>query len=402
MRPELVLHGRTLLVLAASVQQVPLIRRCLEMGARVVTLDNRPENPGHALAHRAHDADIRDVSAVIAASRAAGIEGVIAAASDVAVETAAEVAAQLGLVGPPVAAKDALLAKPGFRALQDQLGLPAPAWAVRGAPIPGMGPWVVKPARGSGSRGIRIVTVAAELPAALAAAAAESLDGGAMLEQLLTGTQHTAEGWMQEGHVAACLLTDRLTAAPPHVATLGHRVMTAPPAPLMVEIRTQIERVFARLGYRDGPFDADVVHTAGGPVLLELSPRAGGNGLMQMLEAATGFDQMGMIALHALGLLPRIAPWAPQPAGVQVLSDGRGGTLAYDPAALPGLRAEPWLIDLTLDLPPGARIMPFTDGRTRFGQAVFTAASPAALEARLAELRARLGLAVHSQGHANG
>jgi biotin carboxylase len=394
MSAEAPLAGRRLMVLAASVQQAPLIRRLIALGAEVVTLDNRPDNPGHALAHAAVHCDVRDIEGVARAFRAERCEGVVAAASDVAVETAAALGARLGIPAPPPAAAAALLGKTDFRATQARLGLPAPAFARAGEAPPGTGPWIVKPLRGSGSRGVRIVTEQAALPGALAAAAAQSLDGQAMLEALLPGSQHTAEGWMQGGRVAAMLVTERLTAPAPHVATLGHRVPAALPAGAEAALRAQIEALFAELGYREGPFDADAVLAPEGPVLLEISPRTGGNGLMRLVEAATGADVMGLLGLAALGRLPPLAPWAPRPAAAQILADPRGGRLRYDPAALPGLAAEPWLADLTLDLPPGGVVPAFTEGRARFGQAVWTAGDRAGLEARLAEITARLGLAV--------
>lgn len=394
MSDEAPLAGRCLMVLAASVQQVPLIRRLSAMGARIVTLDNRPENPGHALAHTAINLDIRDVEGVVRSFAGHGCEGIVAAASDVAMETAVAVGARLGVIAPPAAAAQALLSKTAFRATQAKLGMAAPSWSAGGGPIPRPGPWVVKPVRGSGSRGVRIVEREAELAAALAEAAAQSLDRQAMLEQLLPGSQHTAEGWMQQGRVAAMLVTERLTAPVPYVATLGHRVPTALPAGAAAAIGSALEGLFGPLGYTDGPFDADVVLTPDGPVLIEVSTRAGGNGLMHLVEAATGADTMGLIGLHALGMLPKLTPWALRPAAVQILSNPTGGILRYDLAAQATLATEGWIRDLTLDLPPGSMVPAFTDGRSRYGQVVWTAPSLAALEQRLGEIKARLGLMV--------
>ena len=73
--------------------------------------------------------------------------------------------------------------------------------------------------RGSGSRRVRTVTSEGALDAALDEAAAASLDGCAMLEQFLSGSQHTVEGWRQKGRIASVLPTDRLTAPAPHLAT---------------------------------------------------------------------------------------------------------------------------------------------------------------------------------------
>ncbi|MEI6162460.1 MAG: ATP-grasp domain-containing protein, partial [Roseococcus sp.] len=357
-------------------------------------LDNRPENPGHALAHVALDVDVRDVAGAASAMAAQCCDGVIAAASDVAVETAAALGERFGVVAPPLAAVEALLSKTAFRATQGRLCLAAPGWSRAGDAIPRPGPWIVKPVRGSGSRGVQIVTAEGLLDGALLWAAALSLDGQAMLEQFLPGSQHSAEGWMQGGRIAAMLVTDRLTAPAPHVATVGHRVPADLPYGAEAALQADLERLFCALDYTEGPFDADVVLTAQGPVLIEVSTRAGGNGLMRLVEAATGTDVMALIGLHALRLLPPLASWTVSPAGVQILSDPAGGRLRYDAAALPALVAEPWVCDLTLDLPAGSRVPPYTDGRARFGQAVWTAPRREGLEAGLAEIRARLRLSV--------
>ena len=393
MSAESSIKGRVLLVLAASVQQVPVIRRCIELGARVITLDNRPDNPGHALAHRSYNVDIRDLQAVFDIAVKEKIDGVIAAASDVAVETAAEIGARLGVIAPPVFATRALLSKLAFRETQQAMGLPTPQWSSDGS-SPATGPWIVKPARASGSRGIRIVRDKAELSRVQGIAQAASLDGAAIVEAVLDGSQHTVEGWMQDGKIAAVMITDRLTAEAPLVATVGHRTPTHVSPAAQAEICRDLSRLFQHLGYSTGPFDADVVMTRDGPVLLEASTRTGGNGLMQLVSAATGADVTQLLILHALNLLPALGAWNVGCAGVHVLGDPSGGRLVYKQDAMPALRAEPWLVELSLDLPSGSQVPAFTEGRDRYGHVVVTAKSPAELDGRLAEVLARLELAV--------
>ncbi|MET3889541.1 biotin carboxylase [Bosea sp. OAE506] len=393
MRSDTRLRNTTIVVLAASVQQIPLILRLQSMGARVVTIDNRPDNPGHRLAAATHDIDLRDIDRVLAAVRQEGAHGIIAAASDVAVETAAHVGHALGLSAPSPSAVAALLSKAAFRAFQHSAGLPAPQWALKDDEPP-VGPWIVKPVLGSGSRGVRLIDDAALLPDALANAAAASLDGRAIVEQAISGSQHTAEGWMQAGRVAAGLVTDRLTADAPLVATLGHRTPGSLSAAQEAEVLAAVERVFQLLGYADGPFDADIVVNDQGPFVIEASTRAGGNGLMQLVKASTGVDTMELIALHAVGLLPQLSAWRAMPAGVQILASPLGGTLDYDPHAVERLRNEQWVEDLTLDEAPGASVQPFTDGRCRFGQVVISCRDGASVANRLAEVFNRLDLQV--------
>ena len=383
------LSGRTLLILGASVNQVPVIQRAVQLGVRVVTLDNAPENPGHAMAAASHIVDTTDLPAALAVAEREGIHGVLAAATDVALPTAAGVAAALGLAGPPVAAVPPLVVKSRFRALQAELGLPHPVAWVPGA----SGRFIAKPCVGSGSRGARIAE-GAEVTAARDAAARVSLDGEATVEALLDGPQHTLEGMMRGGRVAALLMTDRRTAPPPHVATRGHRVPTAAPAGVTAALVSQIETVFAALDYRDGPFDADAVAAADGPVLLELTPRAGGNAMMRLMEVATGADYRGALIAHALGVAaPLPDPFAARPTAVEILGSDHDGTLHWNPAALDALRAEPWLAHLQMDLAPGAEVRRFTDGRARIGEVIVTGAV-ADLDRHLAETRARLGLLV--------
>ena len=92
-----------LLVLAASHYQCDAIRTAQRLGYRVITTDNRPDNPGHRIADRCFDVDTTDRAGVLAIARAEKIAGVLAPCTDVAMPTAACVAEALGLRGPSVA-----------------------------------------------------------------------------------------------------------------------------------------------------------------------------------------------------------------------------------------------------------------------------------------------------------
>ena len=78
-----------LLVLAASTYQLRTIRTAKRLGYRVVTTDNVPTNPGHALADQAYSTDTTDLEGVLAIARRERLDGVIAPCTDVAVPTAA-------------------------------------------------------------------------------------------------------------------------------------------------------------------------------------------------------------------------------------------------------------------------------------------------------------------------
>jgi len=386
---------RVLLVLAASVYQLLIIRRAQALGHRVIALDNRPDNPGHRIADVSVICDTRDVAGVIKVAREAGIDGVIAAATDVAVATAAAVGASLGLPAPSARAATTLTNKIAFRSFQRKIGLPAPAWALEPQAIEDADAWLVKPAVLSGARGVRIVTNRADLAASLEEARTQSLDGTALIEEMIPGSQHSLEGIIVDGRVRACLITDRQTAQPPYTATTGHRVPSMMPAQSRSACVDQIEKVFAALDYRDGPFDADVVDGSSGPILIEVTPRAGGNALMQLLTAATDFQYVDYLIAQALGMDFRPPQdFSVRPAAAVILCSAHPGRLTYRADRVSALAREPWCISITLDVETGEDISAFTDGRARFGELVVVGDALANLETRIEEAKACLEIKV--------
>lgn len=385
--------GKTLVILAASIYQVPFIRRAKQLGYRVATCDNRPENPGHALADVHANIDTTDAPAVTAFAKWVGAHGILAAATDVALPSVAYAARALGLSGPSEEAVAILCDKPAFRVHQQKTGLPHPEFIVLSpntdAPPLG-GPWLVKPDRSSGSKGVALAMDEQELKMRVDEARAHALGGDVVLERFIEGQQGTLEGVAEKGRIVASLVTDRLTAPAPFVATQGHRTPSSLQPKQISALRDQVQKV-TQYFELDGPFDCDFVATQSDCYILEVSPRAGGNAIAQLVEAATGFDWRGYVVSKACGDARAIErEWSVRPTGLVILGVNREGRLTYNSEQVGALRAEPWMLDFALDTVHGALVKPFTDGRHRIGQAIFTASSRAELDARAEDVATRL------------
>jgi biotin carboxylase len=390
---------KTLLVLAAAIYQIPAIETAKRLGYRVITSDNTPENPGHTLADASFGIDTTDVSGVLALARKERISGVIAPCTDVAVVTAAHVAEQLHLPGPPPSAACVLSRKYSFREFLRQAGFTCPrVFLVNGDDLPDRGlfdgrPWLLKPNRSSGSRGVFIVSTCDEFSAHLAESRAFSLDRTVILEEFIDGTQHTCEGVLQAGRIALGLLTDRDTAPKPYTATTGHRVPTRLPETIQrVALRT-IEDVFARLHVASGPFDCDFVVSGEHIALIEIAPRVGGNSLSKLFKAALDFDFVAYAVTHACAdpyALPEFRQ--PKPVSIAILGVEERGRLAWNAAEANALRQEAWMDNLTLDFPQGTPVERFINGRHRVGEALIIGNDRKDLDGRMAELRRRLAL----------
>jgi biotin carboxylase len=393
--------SKTLLVLAASRYQLDTIDTARRLGYRVVTTDNLPSNPGHARAHRSYDADTTDVPAVLRIARDERIDGVISPCTDVAVVTAARVAAELGLPGIPPESAAIATDKARFRAWLAEQGLPCPDTLEIGPghDVPAAwfdaGPALLKPTRASGSKGVVIVRDHAEYLAHRDDTLAHSGNRRAVLERFLPGAQGTCEGILASGRVAFACVTDRLTVPPPHTATAGHMVPPRMPADARDRLITALEDAWARLGIADGPFDCDFVAHPDGPIhLIEISPRLGGNSLSALIRAAYDFDLVAYAVRFACGDAPEPPPrHVPTPTAQLILGTAAAGPLDYDHAQLEALRREPWVRTLELDVPAGTPVEPFVNGRHRVGEATLQAADRDTLEARVDELRRRLRLA---------
>ena len=385
------MRAKTLLVLGASLYQEAAIVRARSLGYRVLSADNVPDNPGHASAERSFNVDITDRDGILALARRERIDGILAPCTDVGVPTQAYVAEKLGLPGPPLAAAETAANKIRFREFQRAMGEPYPDFFLDREWRPGT--WVIKPEASSGSKGIFIVRSADELRARLPEALAFSTSGRAIVERRIVGHQGTCEGILRDGRIATVWLLDRQTAAPPHVATHGHYVPTSLDARVEAAVLERIESVWAKLGVREGLFDCDFVVGPDAVYVLELAPRLGGNSIAGLLAFAADFDALEYIIRFACADAPAPPPQrAPKVAAIVLLGVDKAGRLRYDESEAARLCAEPWVARLAIDLPAGAPVEPFINGRHRVGEAMVAAADRPTLERCVAELKARLAM----------
>lgn len=386
---------RTVLVIPAGRYQVDAVLAARRLGHRVVTADNRPDNPAHQLADAAHDVSTVEVDGLLALARAERVDAVVSPGSDLAMTAAATIAESLGLSGPRPDVVPQLCSKLGFRELQERLGLPTPRWrrvnCDTDLAFPGVPRFVLKPDDSSGSKGCRIVA-ADDLEVALPSALAHSRTGSAVLEEYLEGRQCTLEGFLSGGRIVFAALTHRLTAEPPFVATHGHIFPAGLPADVERLAREQVEALFAAVGHRDGPFDCDLVATPSGPVLLELSPRIGGNHVSRLVRISTGVDLHEAAIRTALGESVRPTPTRNQPGAVALLGSTEPGRLAFDESERDRLASCDWVEELELHARPGDAVDRFDNGRACIGHALVTGRSPDEVAHRVHEVRRRLAV----------
>ncbi len=393
------MNGKTILILAASYYQLDAIRTARRLGYRVITTDNVPSNPGHALADVHYDADTTDGKAVLAIARRERIDGVIAAGTDVALPTAAFVAEKLGLVGSPLNSVNIVSSKVNFREFLRTNGIARPeAFPISRDSAPErelfeQGPWIIKPDRSGGSKGVFIVSSEQEFHRRLPETLRFSRTGVGICERFIRGFQGTCEGVLEDGRIAIACFLDRQTVDPPYVATCGHHVPSRLPDNIRARVLSRLDCIWKILHITDGPFDSDFVAAEDEVYILELSPRIGGNSIAVLLRKAFNFDIVEYGVRHVCGekgIGPKTVEASP--AALILLGVSAEGRLSYDATEAHALLQEPWVDSLVFDKAQGSSVSAFINGRCRIGEALIHGLDRDDLDARAVELKRRLRL----------
>jgi len=383
-----------LLMLGASALQRPVVQRAVEMGIEVVTADNVPSNPAHEWSHEQLDISTRDAAALIDAARRLRIGAVMTAASDLAVPSVAAVARALGLPDATGTAARDWTDKERFRAFQARAGLRHPeglvctsAAAIASETLPSLR-LVVKPVDRSGSRGVCVVD-AADLRAvadAVQAAVDVSFAGRARIEALIEGEEFGGDGVVRGGQLERFFLTRKRMQG---CAVRGHTLPAEVSPALEARIVGELQAHILAAGFTGGVLNADIrVGGDGVPVVLEMSPRMGGNGIRELVRHATGFD----LARHAVDVAlgreadARIPRGPVRRAAVHTIASLVPGRVARLPVLADAQARIPELVSIEFDVAVGDDVHPFRDSADQVGRALTEGGDPAQLAAALDRL----------------
>ena len=181
-----------ILVVTASRQQLPLIRRARELGLFVVATDRESTAPGLAAADVGEVVDTLDVKAVLDVALRYRPSAVVTEQTDVAVLTVARVAEAMKLRGIGVDVARAATHKYEMRLRCRAAGIPSPEFrlcrtfddALHAVNEIGL-PVILKPVDNQASRGVTKVTSLDSLEAAFGSAKLHSRTGEILVEQLM-------------------------------------------------------------------------------------------------------------------------------------------------------------------------------------------------------------------------
>lgn len=296
-----------ILVVGASIYQVPLIQRVKQLGHTVLSTSYLSKDPGLKIANKGVNVSILDRKALIQLCDRENITAVVTAASDLGALTTGYLNDYFDFSGVSEKQVQAVTDKGRFIRLQEQLDLPRPQSFLitkqeeykRIIPFIKKWPVIVKPIFASGSRGVQIIHAPQEAEEALKFASETSeLRQHCVLQTYIEGQEHGAECFVEYGKVVFLELTSKFSNN--NRVPLGHCVPCEVNEIFKTKLIQQIECIVEYLEVKNSAINIDViVESNNRPIIIDFSFRLGGNLLSQLMSSRFNIDSYERIIEYA-------------------------------------------------------------------------------------------------------
>lgn len=310
--------NKKIMILGASILQLPAIEKAKEMGLDVVVVDMNPNAIGFEISGiKKEIISTIDIPVIIEAAKRHQIDGIMTLATDMPMRSVAAVAEQMGLVGIDKDTAVKATNKAEMRKALQKAGVPIPKFfvvsneeeykeAVKEFDVP----FIVKPADSSGSRGIFEVidiTNAELVKKAYEYCKPYSKVGDVVVEEYMNGPEVSAETLTINGVCHVIQITDKLTTGAPHYVEMGHSQPTKHSDEIASRIAEIAKEANKAIGIKNGPSHTEIIVTSQGPKVVELGARLGGDNITtHLVPLSTGVNMVECCIKIALGEMPDI------------------------------------------------------------------------------------------------
>ena len=327
---------KKIMILGASILQLPAIEKAKEMGLEVIAVDMNPEAVGFSVPSVIKEViSTIDTPAILEAAKRYRIDGIMTLASDMPMQSVAVVSHEMGLVG---ISEDTALKATNKAFMRDALkaaGVPVPMYfrvkekmdfldAVGKIRAQGY-KCIVKPADNSGSRGVDLLNKDSNLHEAYEYTKQFSRGGEIVVEEYMEGLEVSVETLAVGGKVHVIQITDKITTGAPYFVEMGH----TQPSRLPTDVRARIAEVAIAankaVGIENGPSHTEIKVTKDGPKIVELGARLGGDCITtHLVPLSTGVNMVEASIRIALGEEPDLEKKWDKGSAIRYFKTGEG------------------------------------------------------------------------------
>lgn len=292
---------------------LPVIKAAHEQGYYVITADYIPDNIAHKYSDEYVNVSIIDKEAVLKVAREKQIDGIMSFGVDPGVVSAAYVSEQLGLPFQCSYETACILQdKSRFRQFLSEHGFNCPKAkgydnteeALQDADS-FTWPVIVKPVDSAGSKGVTKVFKKTDLKQAIERAFSSSIGKHIIIEDFLipTGRPSGSESFYVNGELRYNAFYDQLFEmnSPNPFVPMVEQWPSAKEKSILDDVKRQLQRLGRLMDFGTGIFNVEWRVSGGKVYLMEVSPRAGGNRLAEILNYATDVDIIKAETLKSVG-----------------------------------------------------------------------------------------------------
>lgn len=307
---------KKLMIVGASVLQLPAILKAKEMGLHVAVVDYNPQAVGVPYADVFYNASTMDEDAVCRVAEQYRPDGIMTLATDMPMRGVAKASEKLGLHSISYetavkatdkyhmirAFKEHSVSSPWYFSVDSLAELQAlcPRFTF---------PCIMKPTDNAGSHGVVLAYSSEELIGFYKYSRGYSRHGNVIVEEYLQGQEISVEIMVIDGNVNILQITDKLTSGAPHFVEMGHSQPSHHPKTVRAQICKVATDAVRAVGIDKGPAHVEMMVTARGPVMIELGARMGGDNITtHLVPLSTGIDMVKATIDVALGDAPDIEP----------------------------------------------------------------------------------------------
>ncbi len=308
---------KSIMILGASIFQLPAIEKAKEMGLKTIVVDMDRDAIGFKAADVTLEISTIDIPKVVEAAKEYNVDGVMTLATDMPVRTIAAIVKEMKINGVDEATAVKATNKALMRECLKANNVPIPAFyraktkeeyaeAVRKFEKK----CIVKPADNSGSRGVFLVddlNDEAKIEYAYEHSKKYSRSGEILIEDYMEGPEVSVETLSIDGVVNVIQITDKLTTGEPRFVEMGHSQPSRLSPAVQEQIRDVASRAVKAIGIENGPSHTEIKVTEEGPKIVELGARLGGGSITtSLVPLSTGVNMVECCLKIALGEEPDI------------------------------------------------------------------------------------------------
>jgi len=300
---------KNILILGASILQLPAIQKAKALGYFVGVVDSDPDALGIRYADRYFGVSTIDTQRVVEAAVEFQADGIMTLATDMPVRSIAVACEALGL--PGLSLDTAIKSTDKGEMMQAfKAHAVSHPWFIISSSIDQLDsmkdsieyPCVVKPTDNSGSRGVVLVNDENEMFGAYEYSQQQSRSGKIIVQEYLRGNEVSVEVVVRNGIPHALAVTDKITSGSPHFVEMGHSQPSKLGANTVVAITDLACQAIKAVGIHNGPAHVEIMVTQSGPVMIELGARMGGDFIAShLVPLSTGVDMVEAVIHQSCG-----------------------------------------------------------------------------------------------------